>query len=240
MLDAKLSVIPRQTPHERELALESFHLTPEEMLEVNSVCRDLYKLSAHFFENIAELTSNAGVQYVLIDHAELILFLLDNKSLHPKVALSILNRFGEIGPQMLTDSSTIRLVNKIMHGLIRHPTIASDAQLFKRAWEFIEIDHFKVRSRRSDYAGSLLLGALVKQSSIKDYISDPMSVDTLLLILSYINKLEEGQVSPSLRAFIDNLKKTQNLKIEAWIKTNMPDHVGLPLSWVLEVVDLYI
>jgi hypothetical protein len=240
MHGAKLSVLPRQTAPERELALESFLLTPEEMLEVNSVYRELSRVPAHFFESMAETTSNAGVQYILIDYSGLALFLLDNKNLHPKVALSILDRVGKIEPSTLTELASIRLVTKVMHALIRHPAITSDAQLFKRAWEFSKINLHGIRSKRFDYAGSLLLGALVKQSAIKNYSSEPMSVATLLLILSYINKLDEEQVNSSLRFFSNQLPKEHGPEIDAWIVANMPDCVDLPLSWVLEVVDLYI
>lgn len=244
MRGAKLSVIPRQTFSERQLALESFHLTPEETLEVNSVYRELSKVPAHFFESMAAGTNNVGVQYILIDYEELVLFLLDNKNLHPTIALSIIDRLCKIEPQMLTGPASIRFINKAGVALTQNSIVISDAKLFKHAWESSKMaNHHGVVSKRfdSDSDGALLLSLLLTHSANAHNNSASMiSMGTLLLILSYVNKLDEANIVSSLCFYRDELARVYDSEIKAWIAFNMPDHVGLPLSWVLEVVDLYI
>lgn len=241
MLSSISSTIPRQTALEKTLVFESFQLSVEEELEVNALNKNIKDYSLPTLTSLATSTSNAGIQYTLIDYSDLVLVLIANKDLHPKVALAIANRLSTIGPWTFRTPWATRVANMAANALVKQRVVANDASLMKLAWEVAEVmNQPDIAANPSSFASSLLFDALLLHSSPSHDTGEVMSIDTLLLLLSYINKLDEKHVPSPLYALRARLLKGRRDEIKAWVKINMPDYSGLPISWVLEVFDLYV
>ena len=46
-------------------------------------------------------------------------------------------------------------------------------------------------------------------------------------------------MTPSLKDLQEQIIEARREEIQEWVKVNMPDCEGLPLSWVYKVFDLY-
>jgi hypothetical protein len=241
MLSSISSAIPRQTFLERTLVFESFQLSVEEKLEVDVLEKNIRSYSTPTLVSLATSTSNAGVQYTLIDYSDLVLVLIANKNLHPKVALSIVNRLSMLEPLTFRTPWVTRVVNMAANALIKQRVVANDASLMKCAWEVAEVmNQPNIAANPTGFAGALLFDTLLLHSSPAHDTGEVMSVGTLLLLLSYVNKLDESHVPSPLRALSVRLSKQRGEEIEVWVKVNMPDYAGLPLPWILKVLDLYV
>ena len=228
------SMILPQSNAEAEKDLSSFHLSAKEQLEVAAFRR---KDTDHDFvqlEELAQITSNAGIQYLMLDTSDLVAYVLRSKNLRPEIVPLLLERLLSCATSPLTASPYSALKN-----LILSPVIGSDVRLFKQVWVTIisskHIASVDTPLRRVN----LLTEVLSKYSTYFNKNPNGMSIETLLFILAYINKQDGSNFSMVVNLMRQQTFNERREEIIIWVKENMPDCIDLPLSWTLEVADLY-
>jgi hypothetical protein len=224
-----------QSNVEAEKDLDSFHLSATEKLEVTAFRR---KDTDHDFvqlEELAQTTSNAGIQYLMLDTSDLVACVLCSKNLRPEIVPLLLERLLSGATSPLTSSPYSALKN-----LILSPVIVNDVKLFKQVWVTIinskHVESVDTPLRRVN----LLTEVLSKYSICVNKNRNDMSIETLLFILIYINKQDDSNFSMVVNLLRQQTLNERREEIAIWVKEKMPDCIDLPLSWTLEVADLYL
>jgi len=233
---------PSSSPSVIDATVRSFQLTSAEEAEVEvtriklntdslipSQRQELYEASLR--------TTNAGIQYLLINQPKFSRNVAYNNHLDPRVVPSFLDRIASAEQGSLT-SPEIFAVNS----LLSREAIVSDANLFKRVWDAtLLVNPRPLQPMRTQVKVLARLHDAInfRSLSTKDN-ANAMSVGTLLLILNYLAREEEkygvDDMMISIRARALEVRESE---IKAWIQENMPDYVDVPLSWLIKVYDLH-
>jgi len=218
--------------------IQSFHLTSGELAEVDDYKSGKFDtLQGEELKELAKTTTNAGLQYLLLDNTKVMTYVAGSNFLDARVVSPFLKAITDAKMQALQWQPAAAIF-----ALLSHKIVVSDVKLFKRTWRKTEVavptafDPSLVGA--SDFAN--LFYPLHTHSIAEGKESNAMSIDTLMLILAHLHRNEKYETDPSLATVRDKALKSRETEIKEWISERMPDLVGLPLSWILEVSDLYI
>lgn len=228
------SILLPQSKADAEKDLDSFKLTTSEKTELERFKRKDTERDFVQLEELAKTTSNAGVQYLMLDTSDLVAYVLNSKTLRPEIIPLFIERLLSFTtlPLLYTPYSALKT-------LILSPVVASDVNLFRQVWEAAVTLQLMEAVSQPLKGAALLATVLSKHSSGFNRERGPMSVETMLFILSYINKCDNGDFPLPVEIYVKQSLADHKNEIEAWVESNMPDYVGLPLSWVYECLDLY-
>jgi len=222
----------------REIAIKSFHLSLEdetESLDLNLRFDTLTAMQKEELHELAETTPNAGLQYLFIGETSLLQPIMENRFLDAKVVSLLLVRLKETEFSVLPFNALQDLLY-----LLQHPAIVADVLLFKQTWELAmaKIPPYRSSDQRTQIKWVNIYRCLDWQSC-EAKGPNAMSVETLLFILAYIARNDGPEFTHHLVEPRDKALEVRSLEIDAWVQDNAPDLVGLPLSWILEVSDLF-
>ena len=219
------------------LAFRRLNLSPVDRLEALHLDQ-IYDSARRY--SLAKDTLNAGAQYVLSNDEDTLSVLLNNPNLNPQVVTMLTERIIALGPpvwagwtQMLYDT-TIRLLS--------HKLVVADVNLFKQAWAAFKLFN-KVADNEMGTVNPLKGGTVIEDtlnfnSAMKQ--DNAMSIETLLFIFGHLNGSDPTTLSRSLEELREKIIVNRASEFELWVEKNMPDYIGLPLSWPLRVLDLYV
>jgi hypothetical protein len=224
-----------------EDVLKSLNLSDAENMEVVSLERNRHKYTMVALQGLAGRTTNAGVQFLLLDDPDSILSVVSNSNLSPLVVRLLAERISKVDALDPTNSRTRSFALKTyrtIEGLMRHRLVVADVELFKRVWDSVKnFDEDTDATIQAITSTSAFLG-LLRLNSVSS-LESHMSIETLLFILSRLVEAPESAIVPTSRELLDLILTNRRDEIAVWVKENMPDCVDLPLSWTLKVVDLY-
>jgi hypothetical protein len=218
-----------------ELALKKLQLSPKDELEAISFGNDLHKYKRDQVVELAMKTKNAGIQYILCgnDYSSMLITTY-NKTLHKEVVLLIVENLSLLDISVMNKSEQANYCDTLFL-LLRSPAVVVDVKLFKRVFNMTEEMSDLFLSTAS--TRHVVLCSALQENSMPQVGNNAMGVDTLLFILKYFHK---NNPSSSTNEISTTILTSRKEEIEAWIKETMPDCAGLPLTWVFEVLDLYI
>lgn len=226
----------RPTKHEDILkfALENFELSDLEKEEAIAIDQQMRDGCGSLLENFAYKTKNSGAQYLLARDERLLRSVIRNKDLNPVAVLFFLEHLSA-QPKAVP----MNVVTWVIDTIITNEKIVADVKLFKRVWLIAEIlDHPDISMELHGYS-SFLYDAMDARSTARNGEVNAMSIDTLLLILNYMSKFDDYETSPQMSDLRDEIMIARVTELEGWVKVNMPDYEGVPLSWTIKVLDLY-
>lgn len=215
--------------------LDSFKLSSEEKLEATRVQCRVVKHPTVKLKALAETTSNAGVQYVMLDDSATILHVLGNPNLSPLVAAIFFDRVKKKGPWTNYESRFVPFASTTYHAienLFRHKVVLANVRLFMQGWDAFKDFKFDEPIMQANSLRWFLEEALHFNPT------NGMSIETLLFILTCVSELPDDMVTSKLCNRRDAILENRKTEIDAWIKTNMPDYSDVPLSWVIHSVNL--
>ena len=217
--------------------LKSLNLSLEEKIESLAIARELTEDGTFGLFSEASYTTNAGAQYLMLENPSLMYRVVDNRSLHKSVVSLFLDN---LEARKQEDGGYLSLL-RIIDSLMTRPVVVADIKLFKRTWFLLEaVGHSKSLYGLEGAYNSILYNALDFNSNPRKPESSEMSIETFMFIMGYLNDKDETTTYSSLLNISRRIAEYRKIEIDAWIQEKMPDYVGLPLSWVLKTVDLYI
>ena len=223
-----------------EAAIQSFRLTPDELAELENLkpSLDNFTSSREVLEYIASTTVNVGIQYLLFNQPRLVSFVANSEYLDPRAIPPFLDRVADTHQRRSLYVSEIAAVN----ALVEHKVVVSDVALFKRTWDVAKLLNPRLLSplKEAESDFDYFFFTLDWHSTSSKDNANAMSIETLLLILAHLYRQEQkheiDRVLDTIRA---KALQARDIEIKAWIRENMPDYAGVPLSWVLKIYDLH-
>lgn len=233
----RLESLVTNSNHGKSVVLDSFRLTPEELVEFKIVTGGFEHCDGEELEKLARTTRNAGLQHFLMGKDDLTLEVLGNHNLSVKVVNIFLGRVQALKAARKSFNSRY-----LLSELLKNKVVVADAKLFKRTWDIMSDADTGGTSNflRASYDDSMLRDSLASHSASKAGQVNAMSVGTLLFVLSHLNKRDPETILYSLVELRAKIIENREAEIRAWVKTHMSGCEDLPLSWVYEVFDLYI
>jgi hypothetical protein len=228
----KRPTLVRNFFYKKDSILESFNLSAAEMSEVEAVSLKLKKYSLFELEKLTRTTTNAGVQHVLLSRPDLVLDVLNSRNLNAKVIPPFLKRMQNFKTAPLPFNGP-----RAIYYLVSNKLVVADVGLFKQVWSTAEMMRVSQHTTKTIASDDYLLYATLSEHSKAKV--NAMNVETLLFIFTYLNKHEDDLIS-SFKDLRSQILETRGKEIRAWVKVNIPDCEGLPLSWVYKVFDLYV
>jgi hypothetical protein len=217
-----------------KFALENFELSDLEKEEAIVIDQQMRDGCGSLLENFAYKTKNSGAQYLLARDERLLRSVIRNKDLNPVAVLFFLEHLAE-----QSKAVPMNIVTWVIDTIITSEQIVADVKLFKRVWSVAEVlGHPDISMELFGYS-SLLYDAMDARSTARNGEVNAMSVDTLLLILNYMSKFDSYETSPRMRDLRDEIMIARVDELEVWVKINLPDYEGLPLSWIIKILDLH-
>jgi len=212
--------------------LNNFVLSKKETKEMELVKNYLLNNNKAKLTEIAANTSNAGVQCLLLGDWEYLRPLVHNPNLHKKVLLFISEYADNNGHYLVSQD------------LLFNPVLLKDAATFNKAMVIYHDRHKRQYSGSgftfsSDIADTLA-GLLQEYPIANVNKANGMDMSTLLLCFSYIAQNKDHSYFRNLYLRVESFSKSHKMLIDSWVKENMSDFEGMPLSWVLKNYDLYI
>jgi len=231
---------PQIDPSVLEATVLGFHLSPEEEAELEALKPSLIKLTptqAKAFERLAETTTNAGIQFLLLQQPVLIRRVVDSEYLDSRVVPPFLDYL------MITRRGNVYQVEANAVGsLLSHETVVSNVNIFKQTLKTAMLLSTAPFSPERELENDLMYfhRALSWHSAAADIGGNAMSIETLLFILAYLSRQEDKYgLYVKLGILRTIVLEVRDIEIKAWIQENMPDYVDVPLAWVLRVYDLH-
>ena len=221
-----------------DMVLESFNLSARELLEIEAISSKLMSpvpTEYEYLEKLAGMTCNAGMQYLMLDKGWLVSIVINNPNLNPEVVTHFFSRIRRMKFAKYPFDIT-----QVFHDLARNKLIISDVTLFKQLWitaGFIQGSHVQTKTIGDE---SLLYSSLDEYPVNNQGAAPAMSIETLLFILALVSKRNVLSINPSLFNLCETILENRREEIRTWVEVNMPDCIDLPLSWVYEVLDLYV
>jgi len=211
------------TSHQAPTTFGNFELSEGEEKELQLAQTLLGSTDESKLRYLAHTTSNIGVQSFLIEKVEYLDLLAENPQLHVKMVLPLLR---EVKPNQL---------NWISASLFWNPAVVNNVNLFKIVFEKVTKNY---GASTPDFAAFLEAWS---GSCDGPPLKGKMDVEVLLTVAAYmISSVGINLSSPhDIRTLDYNLKLRKD-EISEWVALNMPDFVGLPLSWVLKSMDFYV
>jgi hypothetical protein len=220
-----------------ELAFWTFQLSSAEIVEANIIRQKLKSGHTQWLEGVAEKTYNAGVQYLMLEHPKLLSSLLKNGALDFRVVAMFLLHSGL---ESFFSMNSGKGFGFLIDAALRNPSVVSDVKLFYSILSSaIFHGYLNIAYEQTRYQSTLYY-SLFYTSTAEDGETNDMSVETLLVIMNYIGGIAEDDFFPTVVEQRDKILQNRGDDIREWIQGNMPDYVDLPLSWVLNSIDLYI
>jgi hypothetical protein len=176
------------------------------------------------------------MQYLLLDGAVLTMAIVNSGKLDARVVASFLDRLAKSEHKIPPSERDLAPI----HFLLYHKVVVANVKLFKQTWALTDIPRpyplSPSQEAASDFAN---LYYALNATSTGANGENAMSMETLLLILSHLHRQEKYGIDPTLDKLRTKVLHVRSAEIKEWLGENMPNLVGLPLSWVLEVYDLY-
>jgi hypothetical protein len=229
---------PRASHFLTDVILDSFNLSARELLEIEAVSDKLMSptpIEYKSLEKLAGLTCNAGMQYLMLDKGWLVSLVINNPNLNPEVVSHFLLRIRRIKLARYPFDIT-----QAFHDLARNKLVISDVTLFKQFWATAGVVKRSQVPTETLAGESLLYSSMDEYSMNKQGAAHAMSIETLMFILALVSKRDVSSINPSLFSLCETILEDRREEIRAWVEVNMPEYDGLPLSWIYEVLDLYV
>jgi hypothetical protein len=220
-----------------KLAFNRLNLPPADRLEALSLDQ-IYDSAKRY--SLAKDTLNAGVQYVLSNDEDTLSAVLNNPNLSPQVITLLTERIIDL--DLPTWTRWTQPLYRTTIRLLKHKLVVADVNLFKQAWTAFKVFN-KVTDNEIGVANMLKGGTVIEDTLNLNAAmeqNNAMGIETLLFIFSHLNGNDPATLSLSLKELREEIIVNRAGELEPWIEKNMPDYIGLPLSWPLRVLDLHV
>lgn len=194
-----------------QLQMLGIQLSWFEKLQVNFCGSNFLGTKRKLLKMLAYSTKNVGLQVLMLQNLDLLTRLVTNPHFNLALVPSVLGIAERYSSEELVDE------------LILGRAVCADMKTFK----------FIVKKYANDEKKILWWIRILLVHRPKN-----LSTGTLLFLFSYLKDHDDeiAYLSSHAKARIESRKP----EVEAWVNVNMPEFVDIPLSWVLEMVDLYV
>ena len=218
-------------------AIKDFDLSYAENIEAVSLELNYHKYDSVTLRSLAYNTTNAGEQCLLLGDPNSILSVITNSNLSPHIVLLLIRRINAVRPRPLVPSdnlmrSYVLTTYRVLEYLMRNRVVVNDVVLFQQVWDAAV--RFECSTEVFESIASFYL---VKRLGLGQH-SDK-ALETMLFILGRISNPDSKLMTPELTTKLGFALEDYEDAIRAWASKKIPDCNGLPLTWILKVVDLY-